>query len=120
MIAVCRNDPVTGPNAFYHSCEYSFLPNVEVAKSAELLLNVEVSAAFFEAPHQQHIAVPFHIGSLSKSWLCGLLGGGFTAGRCFLSRRSGRHDAQIARDKYSLATSVNRHLNGLTTPPHVH
>ena len=93
VVTVGRDDAVRRADGLHHAGEDGFLADVEVAESAEFLLDVQVTAALLEAAHQQHVAVPLDVGLLGVRRLGLLLGGRFPSCRGLLCRRGGGHVA---------------------------
>ena len=83
MVAVGRDHPVGGPNGLTHAGKHRFLSNVQVAKTAEFLLNVELTAALFEFAHEVHLAKPARVRVFVQALFC-LLGGGLLTRFCRL------------------------------------
>src|SRR5207248_2159485 len=54
VITVCRNDIIIIAYSGHRACYDCFLPNVEMAKPANLLRLVLLAGAFFKPPDQQH------------------------------------------------------------------
>ena len=64
VVTVGRDDAVRRTDGLHHAGEDRFLADIEMAESAEFLLDVQVTAALLEAAHQQHVAVPLDVGLL--------------------------------------------------------
>src|SRR5690606_11551392 len=94
VIAVGGYNPVVFVHSRYHSCQDSFLTNIQVAKSTKFLLNIELAALFFKPAHQKHTLIPLQVGSFRKLcfFICGLL---FLRRFCFRCHSVSKFNRQI-------------------------
>ena len=59
VVPVRGDHRILGRNGRIGTRYNGFLADVEVAKTFDFLLSIQLSAFFFETPHQKHIVKPF-------------------------------------------------------------
>src|SRR5688572_15291218 len=55
-----------------HTCNYSFLSNIQMTESFDFLLTIKLPCLFFKFPNQQHNFIPLKVSLLIKIYFCSL------------------------------------------------